>query len=80
MRAAASSLVAAYPLQNNRLTIAHGTHLIVRDCLRSVGRQSITVYGNVLACLLIGFPSSILMAKFTDWGLWGLWSCMVSEP
>jgi hypothetical protein len=44
--------------------------------LRGAGRPGITVYGNMLACMLVGFPLAYLLTFVQTTGLWGLWGAM----
>jgi hypothetical protein len=44
--------------------------------LRGAGRPGITVYGNTLACILVGFPLAYLLTFVQTTGLWGLWGAM----
>lgn len=44
--------------------------------LRSCARPSITVAGNLVACLLIGYPTSLTLVFVFHFKLYGLWSGM----
>eukprot|EP01125_Pyxidicula_operculata_P015066 TRINITY_DN5092_c0_g1_i2.p1 TRINITY_DN5092_c0_g1~~TRINITY_DN5092_c0_g1_i2.p1 ORF type:complete len:281 (-),score=54.83 TRINITY_DN5092_c0_g1_i2:47-889(-) len=44
--------------------------------LRGVGRPTITVWGNVLSCLLMGYPVALLLVLLGHFGLPGLWTGM----
>eukprot|EP00026_Physarum_polycephalum_P005157 Phypoly_transcript_05186.p1 GENE.Phypoly_transcript_05186~~Phypoly_transcript_05186.p1 ORF type:complete len:586 (+),score=89.56 Phypoly_transcript_05186:190-1947(+) len=41
--------------------------------LRGSGRPKLTVYGNVLSCLVVGYPVALLMVYKGHFGLQGLW-------
>lgn len=41
--------------------------------LRGSGRPKVTVYGNILACLMVGYPVALLLVLKGHFGLNGLW-------
>ncbi len=45
-------------------------------CGYRVGRPSVTVWGNFLACCLVGYPLAFGLVFWTDLGLLGLWTAM----
>ncbi len=44
--------------------------------LRACARPMLTVYGNITACLLVGYPTSLTLLFYFDLKLYGLWSGM----
>jgi MATE family multidrug resistance protein len=49
------------------------TKCVMMGVLRGAGRPSVTVWGNTLACVLVGAPLSYLFAFHVALGLRGLW-------
>jgi hypothetical protein len=41
--------------------------------LRGTGRPLVTVYGNVLAMLFVGYPVCFALSRYTDLGFHGVW-------
>jgi len=46
--------------------------------LRGCGRPAITLYGNILACLVVGYPVAFLLTFKFNMGLHGVWLGMSS--
>ena len=52
------------------------TKCITLNILRSTGRPTITVIGNMISCLFILLPCGYIFAITWGWGLIGLWLAM----
>jgi Na+-driven multidrug efflux pump len=52
------------------------TKCITLNILRSTGRPSITVAGNIIVCLVVLLPGGYYLGLQLQYGLMGLWTAM----
>jgi len=56
--------------------VVDSTKCVCLNILRSTGRPSITVFGNILACLAVMLPLGFFLAVRCRLGIVGLWAAM----
>lgn len=56
--------------------VVDSTKCVCLNILRNTGRPSITVYGNIFACVAVLLPLGYFLGIHMGYGIVGLWSAM----